>query len=867
MAERVKRKISAILSADVAGYSRLMSEDEIGTVNRLKAYRKLIRVSVREHHGRVVDNPGDNILAEFPSALDATCCAVEIQGMLENRNTELPVDRRMDFRIGIHLSDVMVDGDRIYGDGVNIAARMEESSETGGICVSAAVHEQVKNKLDLDFQDIGEKEVKNLPDPVHAYQALLGYVAFISYSHRDAKWANWLAKSLESYRVPMKLVKGDSTLTYPKRLVPVFRGPEEPPASSSLSETIKGAISNSDAMIVICSPSAAQSQFVNEEILTFKRLGMGKKLLPLIVGGEPRSEEDECFPPSLKYKLDDSGNLSDDLDEEPIGADVRPGKDSRNTAKLKIIASLIGVGFDDLKQREARKKLKLMSGIAGAALAVMVLTTTLAVSAYYSKQEAQRRRAQAEDLIGFMLGDLRLQLEPIGRLDVLDAVGDKALEYFASLEDEELTPEALLGRAKALRQIGEVRMSQGNLDEALAAFRLSNDQALRLLDVYETPDPVQFEAGQSHFWIGYVHYERNEVELARRQFEDYLRLSQSLLNRDPNNAAFQKEVAYALTNLGTLELKVNRFDQASAHYREAESINRAIVAASPDDLGPKIDLAGISSWLGETAWRSGNIGSAAQWFRQEYELRTLIVSRSDDMHQVLELATAASWLARGEMLAGQLGSATRHLEEAHKLSLQLVRYDGENAWWRTVHAHTGVALSRVAAAKGDLRTALRHIDAAVADIGRFGDSVVFQTAKRHLLIPKALAQRALVLRLAGDARAHAAVQEALASVDDIDVHSDSEVAVIVAGLRLLEGDLCAESGDPSEAKASWSSGLALLDGLPDNLREPIGLMTRAALLDRTGSPHQAAELRAELARIGFRDSEDRELTYGLIGVR
>jgi len=164
------RKLTAILSADAVGYSRLMAEDEIGTIQRLKLYRELISVRIREHHGRVVDSPGDNLLAEFPSALDATRCAVEIQGALINRNADLPANQRMEFRIGTHLGDVMVDGDRIYGNGVNIAARLEGLADPGGICISATVHEQVRGKLDIEFNDIGLQAVKNIPEPVRIYK-------------------------------------------------------------------------------------------------------------------------------------------------------------------------------------------------------------------------------------------------------------------------------------------------------------------------------------------------------------------------------------------------------------------------------------------------------------------------------------------------------------------------------------------------------------------------------------------------------------------------------------------------------------------------------------------------------------------------
>jgi len=161
----VKRRLAAIFSADVAGYSRLMAEDEVATLQGLTAERELMTDLVRRHHGRVVDSPGDNLLAEFPSALDATRCAVEVQRVLRPRNADLPPNRRMELRIGIHLGDVMVERERNYGDGVNIAARLERLAAPGGICISRTVHEQVSNKLDVGYEDLGEQQVKKHPQP------------------------------------------------------------------------------------------------------------------------------------------------------------------------------------------------------------------------------------------------------------------------------------------------------------------------------------------------------------------------------------------------------------------------------------------------------------------------------------------------------------------------------------------------------------------------------------------------------------------------------------------------------------------------------------------------------------------------------
>jgi adenylate cyclase len=172
--EDFKRKLTAILSADVKGYSRLMGEDEEATVRTITAHRKVITSVIEKYRGRVVDSPGDNILAEFVSVVDAVQSAVEIQEVVRAKNAELPEDRRMEFRIGINLGDVIQEGERIYGDGVNIAARVEGLADAGGICISGSAYEQIENKLALGYDYIGEHTVKNIVKPIKVYRVPTG---------------------------------------------------------------------------------------------------------------------------------------------------------------------------------------------------------------------------------------------------------------------------------------------------------------------------------------------------------------------------------------------------------------------------------------------------------------------------------------------------------------------------------------------------------------------------------------------------------------------------------------------------------------------------------------------------------------------
>ncbi len=228
------------------------------------------------------------------------------------------------------------------------------------------------------------------------------YRAFISYSHRDAAWASWLHRSLERYRPPKSLI-GTSTAQgeVPKRLVPVFKDREELPTATDLGALINAALTGSAAQIVICSPQSAKSKWVNEEILAFKRLGREDRILCIIVGGEPYAsdmpgrEEEECFPPALRFRLGADGNLSTTR-TEPIAADARPGKDGKNNAKLKLISGLLGVGYDMLRRREQQRRNARLFAFSCAAAAGMVITSGLAAYALVQRAAAQRETLRAE---------------------------------------------------------------------------------------------------------------------------------------------------------------------------------------------------------------------------------------------------------------------------------------------------------------------------------------------------------------------------------------------------------------------------------------------------------------------------------------
>lgn len=208
----MQQRLAAILSADVSGYSRLLSDDETATVRTLIAYREQVKALLTDHNGRLVDFTGDNFLAEFPTALGAVRSAIEIQRVLAARNAHLSPDRKMDFRMGIHLGDILIEGDRIYGEGVNIAARLQSMAEPGGICISATVHEQVRNKVGVEYEDLGDRLVKNIPDQVHVYRIQID---------RSALGWDWLQRIHRKQLIAVSIaaaVAATAIVTWPRPL-------------------------------------------------------------------------------------------------------------------------------------------------------------------------------------------------------------------------------------------------------------------------------------------------------------------------------------------------------------------------------------------------------------------------------------------------------------------------------------------------------------------------------------------------------------------------------------------------------------------------------------------------------------------------
>jgi tetratricopeptide (TPR) repeat protein len=545
----------------------------------------------------------------------------------------------------------------------------------------------------------------------------LRYWAYISYSHRDEKWARWLHNAIETYRVPGQLVgKTAGENVIPKRLMPIFRDRSDLHSAHDLGVVLDKAINESEYMIVVCSPRAVQSRWVNEEILRFKRLGRESRILPIIIEGEPAAGD--CFPGALLRRLDESGELSDE-EIEPIAADLRPGKDGKGNAKLKIIAGMLNVRFDELKRRDLQRRYLRMVGIAALAFVMMMVTSVLGIFAVLKSQEAERRRNQSEELIGFMLGDLRDKLAEVGRLEVLDSVGDKALDYFMSLQDTDITVEALAARAKAMRQIGEIRISQGRLPEGIVAFEESLTLDRELLRANPEDTSQIFNIAQSHFWVGYARWRTGDLDSASTNFNLYLDYAKQLVRLEPANSDWQMELHYAFSNLGTLDVARGDYQDALSHLEPAADIIRNLVKQNTGDNDLQFELSGSLSWLGSANLYNGKLIGATRLFQEQVNLLNKLVEvDADNKIWQDSLADALILLGDSQRLIGDLTGEARSFAQALTLSRRLAESDPENRLWQNLEAKSEMHKGITDMATNSYASAEMHIDKSVLIVSK-----------------------------------------------------------------------------------------------------------------------------------------------------
>ncbi|MDN5863958.1 MAG: TIR domain-containing protein [Gammaproteobacteria bacterium] len=686
------------------------------------------------------------------------------------------------------------------------------------------------------------------------------YRAFIAYSHSDRRRARWLHRRLEHYRVPHRLLGRSTSVGWvTRRLTPVFRDREELASADDLGERIDRALDESEALIVVCSPAAARSRWVNEEVLRFKRRGRSGRILCLIVDGEPFASEGldaanhECFPPALRYRLDDEGNLGTEA-AEPLAADLRDEGDGRRIAFLKLVAGLLGVDVDELRRREWQRRNRRWAAVTGMAIVIMAATSLLAFEATVQRNNAEHQRAEAEGLVTFMLGNLRAALEPVGRLDLLDMIGKRALAYYAAQDPGALGDESLASRAHALLLIGQVYDLRGKLDEALEVFERAERTTARLLAL-DPDDPKRiYNHAQSVYWVGYIAWQRGELDLAERKFRRYQALAQQLVAIDPDKAKWQTELEYSWSNLGTLLLAENKVAEAADAFRKALGISIELARHAPsDDASRQFDLAQSRAWLADVALHLGRLEEAYDQRTRELAIYGALLEKNPGNTNVLHSQVNCNYaLARLAAARGDARVAFERIKVAVAIAHGLVVKDPSNTDWKALAAIAYSQLGEILFHRGQFalaaEAAIKAEGTAYDLIERDSTVVAWQAVlgRTQLLLAR------LAARDGEHRRTLALVRRSIARISELEPEApdNKDIKQVLIGLHLVEGDaLHALWLEGSET--AWKAALAIAG--PDVMHGSLDMRTSVAIVYmRLGRTAQAKSIVKHLDDLHYR---------------
>jgi tetratricopeptide (TPR) repeat protein len=684
------------------------------------------------------------------------------------------------------------------------------------------------------------------------------YFAFLSYSHADSAEADWLHQELERFRVPSTLTgRLTANGVIPKRLTPIFRDRHELAASEDLGAEIRQALELSRCLIVLCSPAAAKSKWTNAEIDTFKRLHPDGCIIAAVIAGEPLAsdipgrEDEECFPPALVAKYNRRGKPTGER-SEPLAADLREGKGGKRTGFLKVVAGILGVGLDDLVQRDHLRRQRRMALIAGASLVGMLLAIGLALAAIQARDAARDQRREAERLIEFMVGDLRQKLEPIGRLDVLDGVGSRVLAYYSKQQTSELSDAALLQRSRALALMAKVAFQRGNLGDAQGLY--AEAMAGTAEAVRRSPDDAEllFQHAQNVFYVGEVARFRGLPAQSEAGYREYKRVAGQLVALEPDNLKYRMETLYADENIGISLYDQHRFAEASQQFQRALGPMEKLASLYPDKVTYQKEIANALAWAADAAASQGDFRSALA--SRERELALLKRLPSGPTDTAVQRQLVVTYQPLGMLLAeqGRTDEAIAQLHRAVAAADELTPIEPGNADWKRRAASARLELAKTLLSAGQKDEARTMTEAACGIIGSLPASDT--SSERRSLRTDCFGMRARLALASGATEAALNYAgRALASVRTELNEDPLKIRYRAAAIYRLIGDARQRSGDTAAATAAWKTAFAQLPA--DTAERPREMFERAEILRRLGQEEEADAISAKLESTGYRNAK------------
>jgi tetratricopeptide (TPR) repeat protein len=679
------------------------------------------------------------------------------------------------------------------------------------------------------------------------------YRAFLSYSHKDRKVAGRLHRELERYRVPNHLSDSGNSEQV-RNLRPIFRDRDELSSGIALHEVIENALNDSDSLIVVCSPAALDSKWVNDEIQAFQRLGKGNRIFCFIIAGTPLiGDEQECFPEALRHPVGIDGQLLENPDE-PIAANASGGKGEWRHAKLMLIAGLLGVGLDRLLQRDHQRRNSKLFAIASGSIVLTIIMAGLAVYAYLSQAEATRRQADADNLVGYLLGDLQNQLYTIGRTELYNEVSRKALEYFNSLEKDDARDEVLAQRAVALLQIGSSMMDLGEMQDAMKVFYEALTINQRLVKENPHRDDWKLELSESHYYIGDVYWQRGDLDAASEEFQKQLLIVDELVIADPDNPEKLRNSGYGWTNYGRILELSGRFDESLVAYLAVMDAFQRMLALDPLDPDLTIEVGFAHNNLGKLKTSLGLLENAEEHLRSDLEFKLNISALEPENNMWLGyVASSHTWLARILQIRGNFPEAYEQLEFAHEtLNFQLRNNPNANGP-RKLKTSVNRLLAANCRIRMDSSCASENITASLADLDKLTSS---NPENARLLHDQARSQLefAWQAQLRGDHEialdyAQKAEQTTGMLVTQAPTNLELRKSEILMALTL--GDFARQTSKFETARSYWEFGLNILEDHFTDTADPRILDVQMQLLSRTNQISEAQGIEQKLSQTTY----------------
>jgi tetratricopeptide (TPR) repeat protein len=512
---------------------------------------------------------------------------------------------------------------------------------------------------------------------------------------------------------------------------------------------------------------------------------------------------------------------------------------------------MLGVGLDELVQRETTRRQRRLAWLAAASLAGMGVTSSLAVAALESRNSAREQRREAEGLIGFMLGDLKDKLEPIGRLDALDGVGTRVLAYYQKQGTADLSDAALTQRSRALSLMAEVANSRGDLDEAGRLYKeamAGTGEAVR-----RKPDDPQrlFDHAQNIFWVGDLARQRGDLRQAESSFRQYKDSAENMVRLQPDNLKWRMEVQYADTDLGMVLLQQRRFVDARRQFEAALQTIEAVAAIDPKTPEYRKSVADSLAWLADSQFAEGRIPDAIRSRQRQINLLEQMGNGAADVGYRERLIPARVGLGRLLAATGNIAAGLQQLQASVDQADKLLPTEPTNTRWMNYAASAKFAFAELLVTSGRIPDATDQAGSACAIVNRLiaidRTVVDFQTLLRSCLVT-----RAQIAASSGDlASALGLADRGLAIAKAIHSGDGSADRFEIRRAQRLIGDIHQRMGDVASAREAWRAAELLLPtSAPERPRE---LAERLKLLERVGRVAEAQQVSNRLEAIGYRN--------------